>query len=82
MSSRGIVAKLPKRPLWSRASCAPNSFARRAMLRPFSASGVDALGWMSDMIDTAMPLLSMSSIDISGDHLKVEPARLPPASSR
>src|SRR6266852_1648782 len=48
----------------------------------FSTSPLTALGWMSESTDTAIPLLSMSSSDISGDHLKVEPARRPPTSSR
>jgi NADPH:quinone reductase-like Zn-dependent oxidoreductase len=47
-----------------------------------SVAELEALGWMSESTDTAMPLLSMSSSDISGDHLKVEPARRPPTSSR
>jgi len=52
--------------------------------RRISGSGTEALGWMSDNIETAMPLLSISSIDMAGLHLSPPPPprRCPATSSR
>ena len=71
MSGNGIEANEPKRPGWSRTSCAAYSFDSRAILREPGTSPAHACmpGLMSEVIEVAMPLLSMSSSEASTDHL-------------
>src|SRR3954469_10012842 len=70
VSGNGITANERKRPGWSRSRLAAYSLQARASLRDSSSTLPNHTpGLMIEVIEVAMPALSMSSSDMAGDHL-------------
>ena len=63
-----MVANRPKRPGCSCTSFAPYSLMARLSERDSAASPYQVPGWTCDSTEVAIPLLSISSSDICGDH--------------
>src|SRR5215831_14934807 len=82
-SGGAITANSPKRPGCSLAILVAYSWSPRARLRDCSTLlSYQTPGWTTDRTAVAIPLLSMSSIDMAGDHFGGAPVERRPDDDR